>query len=333
MPKRTIDTNFWNTDEVIESFTVDDKYFWLYLMTNPHINLAGVMPLARAAMARDLGFNTQVVDNLIYRFENIHRIIQVDRETKEILVTVWDKYNWTKSPQLAAAVQQQADKIKSQAIKNAVIEKLKSFSGYGIDTVSIGYGYGTVTDNINIKDNIEGDDTSVEYDTYTRYNKEEHTQSIDIINTEHPTQSCACDNNITNSCNNIIESTADAPKLSPQAQEIYDLWREIGPIKPRVPSEAVVKACKAALGKFSIKDITEAITHYVAAYNDPKYFFKYKWDLPTFLKQRNCIPNFMEGGVAWENYKAQVEKRESKQTPQKVFVELEQDNKQESKYE
>lgn len=121
--------------------------------------------------------------------------------------------------------------------------------------------------------------------------------------------------------------------LSPQAQEIYDLWREIGPIKPRVPSEAIVKACKAALSKFSIKDITEAITHYVEAYNDPKYFFKYKWDLPTFLKQRNCIPNFMEGGVAWENYKAQVEKREGKQTPQKVVVGFEQDNKQESKYE
>lgn len=121
--------------------------------------------------------------------------------------------------------------------------------------------------------------------------------------------------------------------LSPQAQEIYDLWKEIGPIKPRVPSEAIVKACKAALSKFSIKDITEAITHYVAAYNDPQYFFKYKWDLPTFLKQRNCIPNFMEGGVAWENYKARVEKQESKQAPQKVFVEFEQDNKQESKYE
>lgn len=121
--------------------------------------------------------------------------------------------------------------------------------------------------------------------------------------------------------------------LSPQAQEIYDLWKEIGPIKPRVPSEAIVKACKVALSKFSIKDITEAITHYVAAYNDSKYFFKYKWDLPTFLKQRNCIPNFMEGGVAWENYKAQAEKRECKQTSQKVFVECEQDNKQESKYE
>lgn len=329
MSKRMIDTGFWTDDEVIERFTVDDKYFWLYLMTNQHVNITGVMPLCRAAMARDLGYDIKTLDNLLYRFATIHTRIEIDDTSKELLILDWPKYNWTNSPKLHSAVEIQAKKIKSKRFRAYVLDALEKQPS---DTVSIPYGYRIISD-INIKDNIEGDDTSVEYDTYTRYNKEEHTQSIDIINTEHPTQSCACDNNITNSCDNIIESRDDAPKLSPQAQEIYDLWREIGPIKPRMPSEAIVKACKAALSKFSIKDITEAITHYVAAYNDPKYFFKYKWDLPTFLKQRNCIPNFMEGGVAWENYKAQVEKRESKQTPQKVAVEFEQDNKQESKYE
>ena len=162
-----------------------------------------------------------------------------------------------------------------------------------------------------------------------------HTTTLSMSPTVIPTQQNQSTDGTVEDSDTYVEKSDGEIKvsLSPQAQEIYDLWREIGPIKPRVPSEAIVKACKAALGKFSIKDITEAITHYVEAYNDPKYFFKYKWDLPTFLKQRNCIPNFMEGGVAWENYKAQVEKRESKQAPQKVFVEFEQDNKQESKYE
>lgn len=326
MAKRLIDTGFWTDDEVIERFTVDDKYFWLYLMTNQHVNITGVMPLCRAAMARDLGYDIKTLDNLLYRFATIHTRIEIDDTSKELLILDWPKYNWTNSPKLHSAVGIQAKKIKSAKFRAYVLGALEKQPS---DTVSIPYGYRIIS-SIDIKDNIEDDDTIVEDDTYiTKEEKNIPTPSYSVKHTTHHTLSCAHDNNITNDNNNIIESQADTPKLSPQAQEIYDLWKEIGPIKPRVPSEAIVKAIKAALGKFSIKDITEAITHYVDAYNDPKYFFKYKWDLATFLKQRNCIPNFMEGGVAWENYKA----HKGKETPQRVFVEIEPQDKKEKEYE
>lgn len=351
MSKRMIDTGFWNDEEVVETFTVDDRYFWLYLMTNPKINIAGVMPFSRTIIGRDLGYDKNVINSLLNRFQYVLGKIIVDEDTKELLFIDWHKYNWTVSPKLATALVKETDEVKSPVIRHALAKTIsKIFS----DTVSIPYLYRILKEKENEKviesapptpplQRLPKEEKEEEY-IYCRFRGENletdeqlerHTTTMSMSSNVNPTQqNQSTDGTVADSDTGVEKCDGEIKVLlSPQAQEIYDLWREIGPIKPRVPSEAIVKACKAALSKFSIKDITEAITHYVAAYNDSKYFFKYKWDLPTFLKQRNCIPNFMEGGVAWENYKARVEKRDGKQAPQKVFVEFEQDNKQESKYE
>ena len=34
---RKINTNFWTDEKVIDDFTPEDKFFMLYLMTNPYI--------------------------------------------------------------------------------------------------------------------------------------------------------------------------------------------------------------------------------------------------------------------------------------------------------
>ena len=124
MPKRMVDTELWNDEEIIETFTAEDKYFWLYLLTNPHNDICGVLKNSPALIARDMGYHKDCIVNLIYRFEHIHKLIYVDKETKEILILNWYKHNWTKSPKIITLVENQLKKTKSERIKEFLRKRI-----------------------------------------------------------------------------------------------------------------------------------------------------------------------------------------------------------------
>ena len=50
--KRVIDVSFWTDDKVVEHFSPEDKYFMLYILTNPHTTQLGIYPLS-TKMAAD----------------------------------------------------------------------------------------------------------------------------------------------------------------------------------------------------------------------------------------------------------------------------------------
>jgi hypothetical protein len=125
MPKRMIDTDLWNDDDIIADFTAEDKYFWLYLLTNPHNNICGVLKYSPALMARDMGLHKDTIINLLYRFERVHHRLYVDRDTNEILILNWSKYNWTKSEDFLKTIQKKLVEIRSLDIQNILIEKIK----------------------------------------------------------------------------------------------------------------------------------------------------------------------------------------------------------------
>ena len=38
---RNVSMSFWTDSKVADDFTAEDRYFYLYLFTNPHTNLCG----------------------------------------------------------------------------------------------------------------------------------------------------------------------------------------------------------------------------------------------------------------------------------------------------
>lgn len=156
MPKRMIDTDLWNNEDIIEYFTAEDKYFWLYLLTNPHNNICGVMKASPILIARDMGYSKECIQNLLYRFENVHRAIVVDKETKELLILNWGKFNWNKSPDILKTVEKTMNTINSYYLKEILSEKINEVWGkieekqQGVDRVSTGCGQdtNTITDTI-----------------------------------------------------------------------------------------------------------------------------------------------------------------------------------------
>lgn len=78
--KRVVDTDLW-TDEKVEDFTPEEKYFWIYLLTNPYTRQLGIYHITKKQMAFQLGYDIETVSKLLDRFENEHGLIKyIDNE-------------------------------------------------------------------------------------------------------------------------------------------------------------------------------------------------------------------------------------------------------------
>jgi hypothetical protein len=71
-------------------------------------------------IANETGYNTDTVSRLLDRFQNVHRTLEYCKETKEILILNWFKYNWTASPKLDKPLLKDIESIKNEGFRNYV---------------------------------------------------------------------------------------------------------------------------------------------------------------------------------------------------------------------
>ena len=94
--KRVVDTQFWEDATVIERYSVEDKYFLLYLMTNPHSAQVGIYKLPKKIISFETGYTVDSVSVILERFENKYKNVLYDNDTHEISVINSLKYSIVK---------------------------------------------------------------------------------------------------------------------------------------------------------------------------------------------------------------------------------------------
>ncbi|NFT38926.1 DnaD domain-containing protein [Clostridium sporogenes] len=88
---RQLHTQFWSDGFVLD-LTPEEKYFYLYLMSNTKTSQCGVYELPLRVIEMETGYNRETVIKLIKRFID-YKKIKYDEETKEIMIFNWVKYN------------------------------------------------------------------------------------------------------------------------------------------------------------------------------------------------------------------------------------------------
>lgn len=171
---RNIRISFWTDTKVVDDFTPEDKYFYLYLFTNPHTNLAGCYEVSIGTMATELGYSKDTVERLLKRFVEVHKVIDYSTENKEILIINWHKYNWTTSDKFVKPLKKQIEEIKTEEFKKYLSELLL------LDTVSIPYLYRSDT----TKDIYISNSNEISKDINNDFSK---NINISISNTEKMT--------------------------------------------------------------------------------------------------------------------------------------------------
>ncbi|MDN3229510.1 DnaD domain-containing protein [Priestia megaterium] len=94
---RQVHTTFWQDPKVLEEMTPEDKYFYLYLLTNPNTTQIGIYQITKKQMAFDLGYSTESVNSLLHRFITLHKLIKYNEQTRELAILNWGKYNLHKA--------------------------------------------------------------------------------------------------------------------------------------------------------------------------------------------------------------------------------------------
>jgi hypothetical protein len=84
--KRVVSTGFWNDDKVLNIFSPEDRYFMLYILTNPHTTQLGVYHLPVKKAALELGYSVEAVIVLLDRFEKKYGILRYNSETSEVAI-------------------------------------------------------------------------------------------------------------------------------------------------------------------------------------------------------------------------------------------------------
>jgi len=64
--KRYINTKFWS-DSFIVKLNPEERYLFLYLLTNEHTEICGMYELPMSVMARETGYNIETLSNLLKR--------------------------------------------------------------------------------------------------------------------------------------------------------------------------------------------------------------------------------------------------------------------------
>lgn len=165
---RNIHLSFWQDTKVTDDFTPEDRYFYLYLLTNPHTNLCGCYEISVKQMANEMGYDVKKVNKLIERFSSFHNLIRYSQTGRELLIFHWSKYNWTSSEKFRKPLLQEIHNVKTDSFREYL---LKLFDGenvkYGIDTVSGKEIYGINTNCMDTTDTVTDTVTVTDTDSVT----------------------------------------------------------------------------------------------------------------------------------------------------------------------
>jgi hypothetical protein len=86
MAFRVVQQSFWTDEKTMDLFSCEDRYFFLYLLTNPQCNQLGVYKLPVKLAAFQLGYSKEQVIVLLDRFENALSQIKYNPATQEIAI-------------------------------------------------------------------------------------------------------------------------------------------------------------------------------------------------------------------------------------------------------
>lgn len=121
-----IEHDFWQDDYVL-NLTPEERYFYLYLLSNGRTNALGCYELRMKMAEVETGYNADTIKKYLNKFIATGKIL-FDFDTQEALIVNWHKYNWTKKTGNVNSILKDFKAIKSPIFRET-LEGLMITSG------------------------------------------------------------------------------------------------------------------------------------------------------------------------------------------------------------
>lgn len=119
---RLVSTSFWTDSKVVDDFLPEDKYLYLYCLTNPHTNLCGCYEVSIKQISDETGYDRDTVIRVLQRLDEVHGVVQYSARTKELLIHNWHRYNWSSSDKLNRPLLEEMQAIKNDRFRAFVAD-------------------------------------------------------------------------------------------------------------------------------------------------------------------------------------------------------------------
>ena len=233
---RNVQLSFWTDNKVEDDFTPEDKYFYLYLLTNPQTNICGCYEVSYSQMTMQTGYNKDTINRLLDRFEKVHGMIKYCKETKEILIINWHKYNWSNSSKVITGIESVAKHIKCKEFKDYIYKVLDAKKNgteieyaYTMETSVSDTDSDTVSDSITVKKNTRTKKSKIYYPNDEKLNQ----AFLDFMDMRKKIKKPMTDRAITRAMNNLQKLSNGDNDLAIQIleQSIFHCWQDLYALK------------------------------------------------------------------------------------------------------
>lgn len=127
--KRPVDNGFW-TDPKMDEFSPEDKYFMLYLLTNPFTKQLGIYKISIRQAAFQMGYSEDAVKVLLDRFENKYGVILYSKETSEVAVINYLRHSVLKGGKpVEDCIKKDMEGVKNKKLIDFVFSRLHGRDG------------------------------------------------------------------------------------------------------------------------------------------------------------------------------------------------------------
>nr|BDD44987.1 hypothetical protein 8 [Spirochaetaceae bacterium] len=133
--QRYISTSFW-TDKWIRSLDPSERYLYMYLLTNPETNIAGVYDITIDRIAFDTGYDERTLRPMLDRFAEAGKVYFYDDEW--IILPTWPKHQQYDS---RSKIRDGIEKVLKQCSKDLLRYLFRVGYQYPIDRILEPYEY------------------------------------------------------------------------------------------------------------------------------------------------------------------------------------------------
>ena len=295
--KRIVDTSFW-TDGKVDEFSPEDKYFMLYLLTNPFSTQLGIYEISIKQAAFQMGYSDDSFKALLERFESKYGMIAFSKETNEIAIKNFLRHSIIKG---------------GAPVRDCLIKEMKNVKNK--DLISIVFSHIKGIENLNetVK-NIIAEYEEKNGTLYYSNEKHNENENNNENNNENENEN-ENENDVSyhDSYNDSCNDTFATKKETIHPQEIIDLFNSICVSLPSVRSlsQARKKAINARLKTYSLDDFKRCFeiaesSSFLKGDNNRNWIANFDW----LIKDAN-MPKVLEGNYA--NKVSQISQAKPKQ--------------------
>ena len=126
--KRIVSTEFWDDDIVSEQYSAEDRYFMLYLLTNPNSKQCGIYHISKKTMAFEMGYSQDTINSILKRFTSKFKNIVYSEGTNEVAILNYLKHSVAKGGKpVEDCIRRELGDVKDHRLISIVYNHMKPF--------------------------------------------------------------------------------------------------------------------------------------------------------------------------------------------------------------